>query len=61
MWKIKAVIKQKTAKKELENKVDEAITSGKTFALSFTVFLAIVREGFEIVLFYSQIFFLNDF
>ena len=45
-----------TAKKELENKVDEAITSGKTFALSFTVFLAIVREGFEIVLFYAALF-----
>ena len=45
-----------TAKKELENKVDEAITLGKTFALSFTVFLAIVREGFEIVLFYAALF-----
>ena len=43
------------AKKDLENKVDQAITSGKTFALSFTVFLAIVREGFEIVLFYSAL------
>ena len=44
------------AKKDLENKVDQAITSGKTFALSFTVFLAIVREGFEIVLFYAALF-----
>jgi high-affinity iron transporter len=44
------------AKKDLENKVDQAITSGKTFVLSFTVFLAIVREGFEIVLFYAALF-----
>ena len=34
------------AKEHVEGKVDKAIDSGKSWLLSFTVFLAIVREGF---------------
>jgi high-affinity iron transporter len=44
------------AKEHVEGKVDKAIDSGKTWLLSFTVFLAIVREGFEVVLFYAALF-----
>ena len=40
------------AKQHVEGKVDKAIATGNSFILSFTVFLAILREGFEIVLFY---------
>ena len=36
--------------------VDKAITKGAALALAFTVFLAVVREGFEIVLFYAALF-----
>ena len=43
------------AKQHVEGKVDQAIATGSSFALSFTVFLAILREGFEIVLFYAAL------
>ena len=39
----------------LKVKVDKAIATGNSFILSFTVFLAILREGFEIVLFYAAL------
>ena len=44
------------AKEHVEGKVAKAIDSGKSWLLSFTVFLAIVREGFEVVLFYAALF-----
>jgi len=43
------------AKQHVEGKVDKAIATGSSFMLSFTVFLAILREGFEIVLFYAAL------
>ena len=43
------------AKQHVEGKVDKAVETGSSFVLSFTVFLAILREGFEIVLFYSAL------
>jgi len=43
------------AKQHVEGKVDKAVATGSSFILSFTVFLAILREGFEIVLFYSAL------
>jgi high-affinity iron transporter len=43
------------AKQHVEGKVDKAISTGNSFILSFTVFLAILREGFEIVLFYAAL------
>ena len=43
------------AKQHVEGKVDQAIATGNSFILSFTVFLAILREGFEIVLFYAAL------
>jgi high-affinity iron transporter len=43
------------AKQHVEGKVDKAIETGNSFVLSFTVFLAILREGFEIVLFYAAL------
>jgi len=43
------------AKQHVEGKVDKAVATGSSFVLSFTVFLAILREGFEIVLFYSAL------
>jgi high-affinity iron transporter len=43
------------AKHHVEGKVDKAIATGSSFILSFTVFLAILREGFEIVLFYAAL------
>jgi high-affinity iron transporter len=43
------------AKQHIEGKVDKAIATGNSFILSFTVFLAILREGFEIVLFYAAL------
>jgi len=43
------------AKQHVEGKVDKAISTGNSFILSFTVFLAITREGFEIVLFYAAL------
>ena len=43
------------AKQHVEGKVDKAVATGSTFILSFTVFLAILREGFEIVLFYTAL------
>jgi len=43
------------AKQHVEGKVDKAISTGSSFVLSFTVFLAILREGFEIVLFYAAL------
>jgi len=43
------------AKQHVEGKVDKVITTGNSFILSFTVFLAILREGFEIVLFYAAL------
>jgi len=42
-------------KQHVEGKVDKAIATGNSFILSFTVFLAILREGFEIVLFYAAL------
>jgi len=43
------------AKQHVEVKVDKAVETGNSFILSFTVFLAILREGFEIVLFYAAL------
>ena len=43
------------AKQHIEGKVDKAVATGSSFILSFTVFLAILREGFEIVLFYTAL------
>ena len=43
------------AKQHVEGKVDKAIATSNSFILSFTVFLAILREGFEIVLFYAAL------
>ena len=43
------------AKQHVEGKVDRAVATGSSFILSFTVFLAILREGFEIVLFYAAL------
>ena len=43
------------AKQHVEGKVDKAVATGSSFVLSFTVFLAILREGFEIVLFYTAL------
>ena len=43
------------AKQHVEWEVDKAVATGSSFILSFTVFLAILREGFEIVLFYSAL------
>jgi len=43
------------AKQHVEGKVDKAVATGSAFILSFTVFLAILREGFEIVLFYTAL------
>jgi len=43
------------AKQHVEGKVDKAVATGNSFILSFTVFLAILREGFEIVLFYGAL------
>ena len=43
------------AKQHVEDKVDRAVATGSSFILSFTVFLAILREGFEIVLFYAAL------
>ena len=43
------------AKQHVEGKVDKAVATGSSFILSLTVFLAILREGFEIVLFYAAL------
>ena len=43
------------AKQHVEGKIDKAISNGNSLVLSFTVFVAILREGFEIVLFYSAL------
>jgi len=43
------------AKQHVEGKVDKAVATGSSFILSFTVFFAILREGFEIVLFYAAL------
>jgi len=43
------------AKQHVEGEVNKAIATGNSFILSFTVFLAILREGFEIVLFYAAL------
>jgi len=43
------------AKQHVEGKVDKAIEFDNSFILSFTVFLAILREGFEIVIFYTAL------
>ena len=43
------------AKQHVEGKVDKAVATGSSFILSFTVFLAILRERFEIVLFYTAL------
>ena len=43
------------AKQHVEGKVDKAVATGSSFILSFTVFLAILREGFEILLFYTAL------
>ena len=44
------------AKQHVEGKVDKAISTGNAFFLSLTVFFAIIREGFEVVLFYAALF-----
>jgi len=43
------------AKQHIEGEVDKAVATGNSFILSFTIFLAILREGFEIVLFYAAL------
>ena len=43
------------AKQHVEGKVDKAISTGNPFFLSLTVFFAIIREGFEVVLFYAAL------
>ena len=42
-----------SAKQHVEGKVDKAVSTGNPFFLSLTVFFAIIREGFEVVLFYA--------
>jgi len=43
------------ANQHVEGKVDKAVATGNSFVLSLAVFLAILREGFEIVLFYAAL------
>jgi len=45
-----------SAQQHVIGSIDKAITKGAAVALAFTVFFAIVREGFEIVLFYAALF-----
>ena len=45
-----------SAKQHVEGKVDKAVSTGNSFILSLTVFFAIIREGFEVVLFYAALF-----
>ena len=45
-----------TASQHVKGTIDKAITHGASLALGLTVFVAIVREGFEIVLFYAALF-----
>jgi len=45
-----------SAKQHVEGKVDKAVSTGNPFFLSLTVFFAIIREGFEVVLFYAALF-----
>ena len=45
-----------SAKQHVEGKVDKAVSTGNSFVLSLTVFFAIIREGFEVVLFYAALF-----
>jgi high-affinity iron transporter len=44
-----------SAKQHVEGKVDKAVATGSSLVLSLTVFFAILREGFEIVLFYAAL------
>ena len=44
------------AKQHVEGHVKHAISQGTTIALSLAVFFAILREGFEVVLFYAGLF-----
>ena len=44
-----------SAKQHVEGKVDRAINTGSSIILSLAVFLAVLREGFEIVLFYAAL------
>ena len=44
-----------SAKQHVEGKVDKAVSTGNSFILSLTVFFAIIREGFEVVLFYAAL------
>ncbi len=45
-----------TAKQHVEGAIKTAITTGTAITLSLAVFFAILREGFEIVLFYAGLF-----
>jgi high-affinity iron transporter len=45
-----------TARQHVEGKIKHAITTGAVIALSGSVCFAILREGFEIVLFYAALF-----
>ena len=45
-----------TAKQHVEGAITKAITTGTAITLSLAVFFAILREGFEIVLFYAGLF-----
>ena len=45
-----------TAKQHVEGVITKAITTGTAITLSLAVFFAILREGFEIVLFYAGLF-----
>ena len=40
--------------KYIEGKVSSSVKTGSTFALGFTAFLAVFREGAEVILFYQQ-------
>ncbi len=44
-----------SAKQHVEGKIDKAVETGNSFILSLTVFFAILREGFEVVLFYGAL------
>lgn len=41
--------------KYLDKKVESSVSRGSMFALGFTAFLAVFREGAEVILFYQQI------
>ena len=46
----------KVWKKYIQDMVDKSLTSGKAKALAFAAFLAVYREGAEVILFYQALF-----